>query len=678
MTNNVQNLLKKFIFLRKVEEKIQEKYSEQEMRCPVHLTIGQEGTAVGVCEALNTEDIVFSGHRSHGPYIAKGGNLDKFFSEIYGKKTGCSGGRGGSMHLIDLDVNFYASTPIVGGVIPLATGAAFSINYKKENRISTVFFGDGSTEEGVFHESINFASLKKLPVLFICENNFYSVYTPINERQPKREISSIAKAHGLKVITVESNDPYDIYLATKELTAHIKKGLGPGFLEVKTYRFVEHCGPSPDDHLNYRLNSEISEWQKKDGLKLIKNRCLNDNLISEKEIEEYEKKCEFLIEKSIEKAKKDSFPKKEELNKHVYSDSNINFENPKKTDRTIKYAEAIREATEQIMDFDENVFIIGEGVPDPKGIFGTTTNLRKKFGADRVLDMPVSENGLTGMCIGAALLGLRPILTHQRLDFSLLSLDQIINNAAKFSYMFEGKLKVPLTIRMIIGRGWGQGAQHSQNLQALFSHIPGLKVVMPTNANDAKGLLISSVLDNNCIIYIEHRWLHNLIDYVPENIYKTDIGKCKIIKKGKDITVVSTSIMTLEAMKATSSLKNEFDIEHINVITLKPLDEDTILDSVKKTGRLLVLDSGHYSGGFAGEIISRVTEKMFSYLKTAPIRITLPDIPTPTSKGLTKYYYPNKNNIVNACYVLMNINKKIDVEENEHHDIPDKSFTGPF
>jgi len=203
------------------------------------------------------------------------------------------------------------------------------------------------------------------------------------------------------------------------------------------------------------------------------------------------------------------------------------------SNREIKYFGAIREALDQSMQEDANIFIIGEGVPDPKGIFGTTSGLREKYGEKRVLDMPVSENALTGVCIGAALTGLRPVLMHQRVDFSLLSMDQIINNAAKWHYMFGGQLKVPLVIRMIIGRGWGQGAQHSQNLQALFSHIPGLKVVMPSTAYDAKGLLISSIKDNNPVIFLEHRWLHNISGFVPEESYTIQKGKGKIIGKVK-------------------------------------------------------------------------------------------------------------------------------------------------
>jgi acetoin:2,6-dichlorophenolindophenol oxidoreductase subunit beta len=346
--------------------------------------------------------------------------------------------------------------------------------------------------------------------------------------------------------------------------------------------------------------------------------------------------------------------------------------------RKIKFCEAIGEALEVCLKEDESVFIIGEGVPDPRGLFGTTVGLQEKYGDKRILDMPLSENGMTGVCIGAAMTGMRPILMHQRIDFTLLSLDQIINNAAKWHYMFGGQLKAPLVIRMVIGRGWGQGAQHSQNLQALYAHIPGLKVVMPSNAYDAKGLMISAVRDNNPVIFIEHRWLHNILDYVPDENYSVPIGKANVVRDGEEITIVATSYMVVEAIKTADYLKNKgISVEVIDVRTLKPLDDKTILESVSKTGRLLVMDAGYYTGGFAGEIIARVTEKGFSSLRCPPKRITLPDHPTPSTPGLTKYYYPRVSEMVSTVASMLGREVK-PYTDPELFDVPDKSFTGPF
>ena len=352
--------------------------------------------------------------------------------------------------------------------------------------------------------------------------------------------------------------------------------------------------------------------------------------------------------------------------------------------REITYAQAILEATDQCMDKDPSVYIMGLGVPDPKGVFGTTLGLQDKYGDRRVMDMPVSENAMTGVAIGSAIRGMRPILTHQRIDFMLLSLDQLINNAAKWHYMFDGKMRVPMVIRLIIGRGWGQGPQHSQSLQALFAHIPGLKVVMPSTPLDAKGLLVSSIEDENPVIFLEHRWLHHVFGEVPEEIYRVPLGKAKVLREGKDVTIVSTSHMTLESFRAAKFLRDSKSIgaEVIDLRTVKPLDEEIILNSVRKTGRLIVADGGWKFLGLPAEIIAMVTEKVFDYLKAPPCRVAFPDIPTPTSRVLSSEFYPGVINIVNAVTGLLGMpdvgEAELGLSQDVLKDIPDKSFTGPF
>jgi len=349
--------------------------------------------------------------------------------------------------------------------------------------------------------------------------------------------------------------------------------------------------------------------------------------------------------------------------------------------REIKYSEAIHEAMDQCMHKDPSVYVMGLGVPDPKGIFGTTIGLQNKYGPERVMDMPCSENGMTGVAIGSALVGMRPVMTHQRVDFALLSMEQIVNQAAKWHYMFGGKLRVPLVIRLIIGRGWGQGPQHSQSLESWFAHIPGLKVVMPTTPYDAKGLLIASIEDNNPVIFIEHRWLHNISGLVPEKMYHVPIGKPNILRKGTDITLVATSFMVIEALRAQQYLVGlGIDAEVIDLRALRPLDDALIISSVKKTGRLLVIDTGWTSFGIGAEIIARVTEKGFSYLTSAPQRIGLPEVPTPTSAALSNHYYPQAEDIIRVALKMLkkNIPQAIPKLHEGPLDIPDMSFTGPF
>jgi len=351
-------------------------------------------------------------------------------------------------------------------------------------------------------------------------------------------------------------------------------------------------------------------------------------------------------------------------------------------DRELKFFQAINEAIDQCLAKDPAVYLMGLGVPDPKGIFGSTLGLQEKYGSARVMDMPASENGMTGVAIGSALVGMRPIMTHQRFDFAVLAMEQIVNQAANWHYMFGWQMSVPLVIRMIVGRGWGQGPQHSQSLQAWFAHVPGLKVVMPTTPYDAKGLLISSIEDNNPVIFIEHRWLYNITGHVPEEVYRVPLGHARVAREGDDLTIAATSYMTLEALRAAEMLAEEgIGVEVIDIRTLKPLDEALILESVRKTGRLIVADTGWKTVGFGAEIVARVAEEAFSDLKSPPIRVALPDCPTPTTPALANLYYPRAAHMVVTARQMMGRS----ADESVLHattsvllDVPDMSFKGPF
>lgn len=350
--------------------------------------------------------------------------------------------------------------------------------------------------------------------------------------------------------------------------------------------------------------------------------------------------------------------------------------------REIKFFQAIREATDQSMQCDPSVFLIGLGVPDPKGIFGTTSGLHQKYGPNRVMDMPLSENAMTGVVVGAALAGMRPILTHQRVDFALVSIEQIVNQAAKWHYMFGGQMSVPIVIRMVIGRGWGQGPQHSQSLQAWFAHIPGLKVVMPATAHDAKGMLAASIEDNNPVIFLEHRWLYGISDWVPESYYTVPLGKARIMREGSDVTIIGASYMSLESLRAADLLAREgISAEVVDLRSIRPWDSETVLSSVRKTGRIVVADTGGTAFGVSAEILATVLEHAFHALKAAPARIGLPDYPCPTSPALSDHFFPRAAHVVAAVQKMFGRTSDPNlfvVESGVRLDVPDASFTGPF
>jgi pyruvate dehydrogenase E1 component beta subunit len=352
--------------------------------------------------------------------------------------------------------------------------------------------------------------------------------------------------------------------------------------------------------------------------------------------------------------------------------------------RVISSSEAVNEATILAMLKNKNVFVIGEGVNDPKEIFGTTKNLKKKFGSQRVIETPISENAMTGVCIGSAMMGLKPIQIHQRVDFALLAMEQIMNNCAKTFFVSNERHNVPMVIRMIIGRGWGQGPMHSQVLDSIFAQIPGLKVYMPTFPKDFKGMLLAAIEDPNPVVFLEHRWLHNIKGHVPKKYYKNKTNKINKILNGKDLTIVANGYNLLEVLelkKILNKINVSFDLFDLNII--QPLYTKDIIKSLKKTGRIILIDSGYKKFGIGAEILSQIMENNMNSLKHKPIRIGLPFVPTPSSRFLANNYYPNKEKILSSILDVMNkkkykkylfklIKSKIPV------DVPDLNFKGPF
>jgi acetoin:2,6-dichlorophenolindophenol oxidoreductase subunit beta len=356
--------------------------------------------------------------------------------------------------------------------------------------------------------------------------------------------------------------------------------------------------------------------------------------------------------------------------------------------RVITSAQAIHEALDLALAERSDTYVLGEGVADPGGIFGTTKGLVDVYGPERVVEMPVAENGLTGIAIGSALMGRRPIMTHQRIDFALLCLEQLFNTAAKSHYVTNGAHRVPLTVRMVIGRGWGQGPQHSQSLEAMFAYFPGLKVVMPSTPADFKGMLLASIEDDNPVIFIEHRWLHYVSGDVPKGWYTADLDRPHKIHSGERATVVASSYMTLEALRAVTALAQRgCAVDLFDLRVLRPLNVTAIIDSVRRTGRLIVCDTGWRTLGLGAEIVAQVVERAYSDLKRAPIRIGLPDHPTPSSLALAESYYPGSVDIIDALQRLCELPEAdasaaraevIALRQGVPIDKPDPAFKGPF
>lgn len=348
-------------------------------------------------------------------------------------------------------------------------------------------------------------------------------------------------------------------------------------------------------------------------------------------------------------------------------------------ERILTFAEAVREGTELSMEEDARVIVIGLGATDPKGIFGTTVGLKERFGASRVIEPPTAENGTAGIALGASLTGMRPIVTHQRVEFGLLAMDPLVNQAAKWHYMTGGRQQVPMVFRMVVGRGWGQGPQHSQSLEPWFAHVPGLRVVVPAMPSDAKGLLISSVRDDSPVVFLESRWSHGVTGRVPVGLYETPIGKARVTRRGADITIVAYSYSVVEALQASDILAvNGIDAEVVDLRSLRPLDIETVAESVAKTGHLLCVDLGWSQYGVSSEVIAGLATAGVPFTKP-PARVGLSPGPVPSTRALADFAYPGVRGILAAAEELMdNLDHEV-VDAIPHvRDVPDSSFNGPF
>jgi acetoin:2,6-dichlorophenolindophenol oxidoreductase subunit beta len=356
--------------------------------------------------------------------------------------------------------------------------------------------------------------------------------------------------------------------------------------------------------------------------------------------------------------------------------------------RIISAANAIREALVESLARDDRTFLFAQGVADPSSMWGTMSGIRNQFGESRAIEMPVAENGAVGIAIGAAINGQRPIVSFHRVEFALLAFEQIVNNAAKLHYVSNGRHKVPLVIRMAIGRGWGQGPTHSQSLEPVFSHFPGLKVVVPAFAADAKGMLIAAIEDDNPVIFLEHRFVHSATGHVPDGYFRNALDGPRVVRSGNDVTVVATSYATLEAVRAADALlETGCSVEVIDLRVLRPLNVAAVLESVSKTGRLVTVDTGFVHYGVGAEIVAAVVSQNFSALQSAPVRLGLPDHPTPSSRGLIGGYYPDAQRIASAAGNIAGLSgealrsalNSLDRQSKDSPiDVSDSYFKGPF
>ena len=651
----LENLYTTMRRIRAFEERTAELFNDGVVKGTAHSYMGEEAIASAVCANLDEEDFVTSYHRGHGHCIAKGAKTDRMMAELMGRDTGYCHGLGGSMHIADMELNILGANGIVGAGMPLATGAALASKLRGENQVAVSFFGDGANNQGVFHESMNLAAVWKLPLIFVCENNQYALSTSYKATTAVPQVAMRGDAYGIPSMTIDGNDAAEIYLVVQEAVERARSGGGPTLIEAMTYRWGQHSMRA--NLRDPRPKKEFDEWMKRDPIARMERTLVADQVMTKERIVEIGNNVDSELKVAVKFGTDSPQPTVQTMEGAVYA-PHVPHKEPG-TDgvtRELHYTEALNEALHQEMARDDRVILMGEDVGQTGGIFQVTKGLFDSFGAGRVRDTPISEATFVGCGVGAAIAGMRPIVELQIFDFVALTMDMLVNQAAKFRYMLGGAPNVPLVVRGPQGGGIRLAAQHSQSLEAWFTHVPGLVVIAPSTPYDAKGLLTSAIRDDNPVIFLEQKLLY--LDQpapVPEAPYAIPIGKADIKRVGSDVTIVATSAMVPRALGAAQHLEGEgISVEVIDPRTLKPLDEDTILNSVRKTNRLLVVHEACRNGGFGAEVAAIVVEKVFDYLDAPVLRLGAPDAPIPYNDELERYSIPSQDRIIEELRTLLN------------------------
>ena len=611
----------------------------------VHLSIGQEGTAVGACWPLRSSDVITSTHRGHGHCLAKGLDPTGMFAELMGKEQGTNRGRGGSMHIADPTLGIFGANGIVAAGLPIAVGAATAAQLKSDGSVAVGFFGDGAPAQGAFHEALNLAAVWQLPVIFFCENNGYAEFSPASS-QHGAALERRAAGYGIPYVAVDGNDVAATAAAMEDVVLAARAGRGPAVVEAATYRWHGHYEGDPQ---RYRTPDEVQAWEARDPL-LVHGSRLRQVGVGDVEIKAIEASITEELDEAVRVARRFGSPDPATLTDFVVRARPVRQESPPPGEDApvFRTMDAIRSALEAELATDDRVFVAGIDVGAGGNVFGLTRGLADQFGG-RVRDTPISETAIVGLGVGSAMAGMRPVVELMYLDFLGVCFDQLLNQAAKLPFMTGGVAEMALTVRTQFGAGRSSGSQHSQSLEALLAHIPGLSVVMPSTPADTYGLLRAAIQDPNPVVFIENRLLYGMKGPQPPSDHVVPIGKSAVVRSGSHVTVVSVSRMVHEAIAAAERLEDEgISVEVIDLRTVAPLDTVPILDSVHKTSRLLIAHEAVVPFGIGAEIAATVAREGFWDLDAPIERIGAAATPPPYAPNLEKAWLPDRDDIADA------------------------------
>ena len=646
--------------IRQTEEELARCHQRGLIHGACHTYVGQEAIATGVCAHLGHQDVVFSTHRGHGHALAKGMPPRELIAELFGRSGGCSRGRGGSMHLFSPEIGMMGTSGIVGPCILQACGGGYSSKILKNQTVAVAFFGDGAVNNGAFHEGLNMASIWKLPVLFVCENNQFATEVPFTYSSGIPDVGRRAASYGIPGFEVDGNDVLEIHRIAGEAVARARRGEGPTLIECKTYRTRAHAEGMGD--FTYRTREQVAEWKEKCPILRLKTTVTADSPQGDSASQQFdavEAEVTALVKEAREFSEASAPPAPSTATDHVYAVASQSVPlhpdpGPASTDRITTFVAATLEALDGAMALDPSIFVMGEGIGKRGGNFTTTLGLYEKYGPDRLCDTPICERGFVGLGCGAAMTGTRPVIDFMFIDFINDSFGELVNQIAKMQYMSSGRLKMPVLLRGCGGVGHSAATHHSGMYHSIYSHIPGLRVVVPSNPYDAKGLMAHALRCQDPVLFLEHRELMQLKGPVPAEHYEIPFGQARIMRPGTDVTVVAVSLMVQHALQAAEQLAaNGISVEVVDPRTVSPLDTQSILKSVAKTGRLLIVDEAFGPCGMASEIAAHVADAGFNDLDAPIKRLHGAFAPTPYAPELEKAVVPNVQGIVQAVRELV-------------------------
>jgi 2-oxoisovalerate dehydrogenase E1 component len=582
-------------------------------------------------------------------------------AELFGRESGCSHGRGGSMHLFAPEAGMMGTSGIVGPCILQAAGAGYSLKLLNSDRVAVAFFGDGAVNNGAFHEGLNMAGIWKLPVLFVCENNGFATEVPFEYAAGCSSVAARGALYGVPGHEVDGNDVLAVSQAAAQAVKRAREGGGATLIECKTYRTRPHAEGMGD--YTYRTREEVALWKTRCPIERLRRLLVDEGIATEAELTTIEGDVESQAQDAIAFAEKSAWPDPATAADYVYAtpvdgDAHLPLRNEGPRDseqeRETTFMKATLEALSDAMEQNPRIFVMGEGIGKRGGNFATTTGLFDRYGPVRLCDTPISERGFVGLAAGAAMTETRPVIDFMFADFLLDAVGEIINQIAKIQYMSSGRLKMPVLLRGCIGIGNSAATHHSGSYYPMYAHFPGLRVVVPSTPFDAKGLLSRALRGDDPVLFLEHRGVLSLKGPVPDGPYEIEFGRAAIVRAGSDVTVVALALMVHQARKASEMLAREgISVELIDPRTVAPLDLGTIQASVAKTGRLLIVDETFAPFGLGAEIAAQVADAGFDNLDAPIRRLNGVHAPTPYSPCLEAAVVPSQAAIAQAVRDLL-------------------------